>query len=138
MSMMMFLRGSGFAALGAVILVVSLGAAGVLYITQRGQAGRKRRAQRELYVTYLEEMRDDLRERELAFRERSVRLDPPAAHLLGSSPTRPGCGSAAAATSTSCACAWAPARCPSATSPCARRARSSARPTRSCARRRGR
>ena len=29
MSMMMFLRGSGFAALGAVVLVVALGAAGV-------------------------------------------------------------------------------------------------------------
>lgn len=83
MGMMMFLRGSGFAALGAVILVVSLGAAGVLYFTQRGQAGRKRRSQRELYVTYLEELRDDLREREQGFRERSVRLDPPAAHLLG-------------------------------------------------------
>jgi DNA segregation ATPase FtsK/SpoIIIE, S-DNA-T family len=83
MSMMMFLRGSGFAALGAVILVVALVAAGVLYLTQRGQAGRKRRAQRELYVTYLEELRDDLREREKAFRERSVRLDPPAAHLIG-------------------------------------------------------
>ncbi|MCO1658385.1 type VII secretion protein EccCa [Pseudonocardia humida] len=83
MSMMMFLRGSGFAALGAVILVVSLTAAGVLYITQRGQASRKRRAQRELYVTYLEELRDDLREREREFRERSVRLDPPAGHLLG-------------------------------------------------------
>jgi S-DNA-T family DNA segregation ATPase FtsK/SpoIIIE len=83
MSMMMFLRGSGFAALGAVILVVSLGAAGVLYLTQRGQAGRKRRSQRELYVTYLEELRDDLRERERAFRERSVRVDPPVAHLLG-------------------------------------------------------
>ncbi len=83
MSMMMFLRGSGFAALGAVILVVSLGAAGVLYVTQRGQAGRKRRSQRELYVTYLEELRDDLRERERAFRGRSVRVDPPVAHLLG-------------------------------------------------------
>jgi S-DNA-T family DNA segregation ATPase FtsK/SpoIIIE len=83
MSVMMFLRGSGFAALGAVILVVSLGAAGGLYFTQRGQAGRKRRAQRELYVTYLEELRDELRDREQEFRERSVRLDPPAAHLLG-------------------------------------------------------
>jgi ESX secretion system protein EccC len=83
MSMMMFLRGSGFAALGAVVLVIALGAAVVLYFTQRGQAGRKRRSQRELYVTYLEELRDDLRERERAFRERSVRLDPPAPHLLG-------------------------------------------------------
>jgi S-DNA-T family DNA segregation ATPase FtsK/SpoIIIE len=83
MSMMMFLRGSGFAALGAIILVVSLGAAAGLYVTQRGQAGRKRRAQRELYVTYLESLRDDLRGAERAFRYDSQRRDPPATHLLG-------------------------------------------------------
>ena len=82
MSMMMFLRGSGFAALGAVILVVSLTAAAVLYVTQRGQAVRKRRAQRELYVTYLEELREELRAHERDFRERSTRRDPPAEHLL--------------------------------------------------------
>lgn len=83
MSMMMFLRGSGFAALGAVILVVSLGAAGVLYFTQRGQAGRKRRDQRELYVTYLEHLRDELRGHERSLIEDGLRCDPPAGHLLG-------------------------------------------------------
>ena len=83
MSMMMFLRGSGFAALGAVILVVSLGAAGVMYFTQRGQAGRKRRDQRELYVTYLEELREELREHERTTRLAGLRCDPPAGHLLG-------------------------------------------------------
>ncbi len=83
MSMMMFLRGSGFAALGAVILVVSLGAAGVMYFTQRGQAGRKRRDQRELYVTYLEGLREELREHERTTRLAGLRCDPPAAHLLG-------------------------------------------------------
>jgi DNA segregation ATPase FtsK/SpoIIIE, S-DNA-T family len=81
MSMMMFLRGPGFAALGAVILVVSLGAAAGMYMTQRGQAGRKRRAQRELYVTYLERLRDDLGADEREFRDASLRRDPPAAHL---------------------------------------------------------
>jgi S-DNA-T family DNA segregation ATPase FtsK/SpoIIIE len=82
MSMMMFLRGSGFAAFGAVIMVASLGAAGVFYFTQRGQATRKRKAQRERYLDYLEELREELRQYERDFRERSARPDPPAAHLL--------------------------------------------------------
>jgi len=82
MSMMMFLRGSGFAAFGAVIMIVSLGAAGVFYFTQRGKASRKRRAQRERYLDYLEELREDLRNHEQSFRERSARPDPPTTHLL--------------------------------------------------------
>ncbi|MFN2494738.1 MAG: type VII secretion protein EccCa [Pseudonocardiaceae bacterium] len=82
MSMMMFLRGSGFAALGAVIMVVSLGAAGIFYFTQRGQATRKRKAQRERYLDYLEELREQLRHHEEDFRERSARPDPPVSHLL--------------------------------------------------------
>ena len=82
MSMMMFLRGSGFAAFGAVIMIVSLGAAGVFYFTQRGKASRKRRTQRERYLDYLEELREDLRTHEQSFRERSARPDPPATHLL--------------------------------------------------------
>lgn len=82
MSMMMFLRGSGFAAFGAVIMVASLGAAGVFYFTQRGQATRKRKAQRERYLDYLEELREELRQDEQAFRERSARRDPPTDHLL--------------------------------------------------------
>ena len=82
MSMMMFVRGSGFAALGAVVLVVSLAAAATMLLTQRGQAARKRRAQRELYVTYLEDLREELRLHEAGFRAESTRRDPPAAHLL--------------------------------------------------------
>ncbi|GAA4943704.1 type VII secretion protein EccC [Actinoplanes utahensis] len=82
MSMMMFLRGSGFAALGAVVMLVSLGAAAVLYVTQQGRAARKRRAQREQYQDYLEELREDLRGREHAFRQEASRLDPPVARLL--------------------------------------------------------
>ena len=82
LSMMMFLRGSGFAALGAVIMVVALGAAGIFHITQRGQATRKRKAQRERYLDYLEELREDLLRYEHEFRERSGRPNPPASHLL--------------------------------------------------------
>ncbi len=82
MSMMMFLRGSGFAALGAVVLVVALAAAAAMFVTQRGQAARKRRAQRELYVAHLEDLREELLAHEAEFRRESVRRDPPTAHLL--------------------------------------------------------
>ena len=82
MSMMMFLRGSGFAALGAVIMLVSLLAAAVMYVTQQGRAARKRRAQREKYQDYLEGLREDLRGHEHAFRQEASRLDPPVTRLL--------------------------------------------------------
>ncbi|MET8083996.1 type VII secretion protein EccCa [Micromonospora sp. NPDC005237] len=82
MSMMMFLRGSGFAALGAVVMVAALGAAGAMYLTQLGKAGRQRRAQRERYQDYLEELRDQLRETEQRLREEANLLDPPVNRLL--------------------------------------------------------
>lgn len=82
MSMMMFLRGAGFAMFGAVIMVVSLFAAVLFYFTQRGQATRKRRGQRELYMDYLEDLREELTGDEHEFRKRAARGDPPAANLL--------------------------------------------------------
>jgi S-DNA-T family DNA segregation ATPase FtsK/SpoIIIE len=82
MAMMMFIRGSVFAALGAVILVVALGAAAAFYLTQRGQGARRRRAQRELYLDHLEELRERLRDEEEALRRRLLRPDPPLSHLL--------------------------------------------------------
>ncbi|MCE6996885.1 type VII secretion protein EccCa [Saccharothrix sp. S26] len=82
MSMMMFMRGSGFAALGAVVMVVSLGAAGVFYFTQRGQGARKRRGEREGYLDELERLRDELRRDEDELRARATVLDPPASHLV--------------------------------------------------------
>lgn len=82
MSMMMFLRGSGFAALGAVVMVAALAAAGAMYLTQLGKAGRQRRAQRERYQDYLEELRDQLRETEQRLREEASLLDPPVNRLL--------------------------------------------------------
>ncbi|HWR49111.1 MAG TPA: type VII secretion protein EccCa, partial [Pseudonocardiaceae bacterium] len=82
MSMMMFLRGSGFAALGAVIMVVALGAAGIFHVTQRGQATRRRKAQRECYLDYLEDLREELLRHEQEFRERSGHPDPAVNHLL--------------------------------------------------------
>ena len=82
MSMMLFLRGSGFAALGAVVMLVSLGAGAVLYVTQHGRAARQRRAQREQYQDYLEQLREELRAHESAARREASRLDPPVTRLL--------------------------------------------------------
>ena len=79
MSMMMFLRGSAFAALGAVVMVAALAAAGVMYLTQPGRPAGSGAAQRERYQDYLEELREELREQEQERRQRANLLDPPAA-----------------------------------------------------------
>jgi DNA segregation ATPase FtsK/SpoIIIE, S-DNA-T family len=82
MSMMMFLRGSGFAVWGAVIMVVTLVGAGVVQLTQRGQATRRRKVQRERYLDYLEDLREELLRQEQEFRERSGHRDPPVSAVL--------------------------------------------------------
>lgn len=82
MTMMMFFRGSGFAALGAVVMLVSVSAAALFYFTQRGQATRKRKQQRERYLDYLEELREDLRDWEQRYRDRAWLPNPPAGQLL--------------------------------------------------------
>jgi ESX secretion system protein EccC len=82
MSMMMFLRGSGFAVWGAVIMVIALVGAGALQLTQRGQATRRRKEQRERYLDYLEDLREELLRHEQEFREYSRHRDPPVSSLL--------------------------------------------------------
>jgi S-DNA-T family DNA segregation ATPase FtsK/SpoIIIE len=82
MSMMMFLRGPGFATLGAVIMVVALCGAGAFHVTQRGQATRKRKAQRECYLDYLEDLREQLRRDEQEYRQRCGHPDPAVNQLL--------------------------------------------------------
>ncbi|GGM10456.1 type VII secretion protein EccCa [Micromonospora yangpuensis] len=82
MSMMMFLRGSGFAALGAVVMVVALAAAAAMYLTQLGRAGRQRRGRRERYQDRLEELRERLRADEQRLQEQGNLLDPPVIRLL--------------------------------------------------------
>jgi DNA segregation ATPase FtsK/SpoIIIE, S-DNA-T family len=82
MSMMMFFRGSGFAALGALIMVMSVAAAGLFYLSQRGQATRRRRQQRERYMTYLEELREEMRAWEQQTQHRHWQVEPPCSHLL--------------------------------------------------------
>ncbi|MBT2492754.1 type VII secretion protein EccCa [Streptomyces sp. ISL-96] len=58
--MMTVVRSSQFAGLGAVVLVIALMGAVGLFLSQRGKAQRTRRAQRERYLEYLEELREEL------------------------------------------------------------------------------
>ncbi|MGW7464659.1 type VII secretion protein EccCa [Streptomyces xantholiticus] len=75
--MMTVVRNSQFAALGAIILVVTIVGSVVLVFSQRGKAQRTRRTQREAYLAYLEELREELSAEERERRERAGILDPP-------------------------------------------------------------
>ncbi|QBI52226.1 type VII secretion protein EccCa [Streptomonospora litoralis] len=77
LTVMMVLRNPAFMALGALVLVVALCAALGMLLSRRGQAARQRRNQRELYLEYLEELREDLSGREREVREYAQQLDPP-------------------------------------------------------------
>ncbi|WP_328446988.1 type VII secretion protein EccCa [Streptomyces sp. NBC_00386] len=75
--MMTVIRNSQFAALGAILLVFALVGAAALFLSQRGKAQRTRRTQRERYLEYLEELRDELGSLELEQRGRARLLNPP-------------------------------------------------------------
>ncbi|MFF5706810.1 type VII secretion protein EccCa [Streptomyces sp. NPDC012794] len=75
--MMTVIRNSQFAAVGAIVLVFALVGAVALFWSQRGKAQRTRRAQRERYLEYLEEQREELGAREKALRDEARRLNPP-------------------------------------------------------------
>ncbi|MFI1536461.1 type VII secretion protein EccCa [Streptomyces anandii] len=75
--MMTIIRNSQFAALGAIVLVVALAGAVVLFLSQRGKAQRTRRVQRERYLEYLEGMREELGAAERERRRQARLLDPP-------------------------------------------------------------
>lgn len=83
-TMIVVLRNSNplFLVMGAVLLVVALvGGVGFAF-SQRGQAARGRRTQRELYLDYLERLRSEMREKARGVRERAANLDPEPAALL--------------------------------------------------------
>jgi S-DNA-T family DNA segregation ATPase FtsK/SpoIIIE len=77
LTMMTVLRNPAFMGLGAVMLVVAVVAGGAMLLSRRGQLGRQRRAQRERYLDYLEELREELAEAEREIRVRARLLDPP-------------------------------------------------------------
>ncbi|WP_432067167.1 type VII secretion protein EccCa [Streptomyces sp. C10-9-1] len=75
--MMTVVRNSQFAALGALILVVTIIGSIALVFSQRGKAQRTRRTQREAYLTYVEDLREELSGEERERRERADILNPP-------------------------------------------------------------
>ncbi|MGX1668558.1 type VII secretion protein EccCa [Streptomyces sp. NPDC055400] len=75
--MMTIIRNSQFAALGAIVLVFALLGAVALFLSQRGKAQRTRRTQRERYLEYLEELRDELGASERERRAQAQLLNPP-------------------------------------------------------------
>lgn len=75
--MMTVVRNSQFAGLGAIILVVTVIGSAVLIFSQRGKAQRTRRTQREAYLAYLEDLREELSVSERNRRERADVLNPP-------------------------------------------------------------
>lgn len=77
LSIMMVMRNPAFMALGAVMLCVALLGAMVMLFSRRGQVGRQRRNQRELYLQYLEELRETLSDWEHRTRAHARLIDPP-------------------------------------------------------------
>jgi S-DNA-T family DNA segregation ATPase FtsK/SpoIIIE len=77
LTIMMVMRNPAFMALGAVMLCVALLAALAMLFSRRGQVGRQRRNQRELYLQYLEELREELSGWEQRIRAHARLLDPP-------------------------------------------------------------
>ncbi|WP_369216388.1 type VII secretion protein EccCa [Streptomyces flavofungini] len=79
--MMTVIRNSQFAAVGAIVLVFALLGAVALFLSQRGKAQRTRRVQRERYLEYVEEQREELGAEERELRRQARVLNPPPAAL---------------------------------------------------------
>ena len=66
MTVMMLFRGSPLAAVGALMMIVTIIASVLMMLSQRGRQGKQRREQRENYLEYLERSRTTLRTDEQA------------------------------------------------------------------------
>jgi S-DNA-T family DNA segregation ATPase FtsK/SpoIIIE len=77
LTIMTVMRNPAFIGLGAVILVLAVLAGGALLLSRRGQVSRQRRNQRERYLEYLEELREQLGQAERDARIYARLLDPP-------------------------------------------------------------
>ncbi len=64
MTVMMLFRHSSFAAVGAMMMIVTLLASAVLMLSQRGKSARQRREARDTYLEYLDHQRESLRSAE--------------------------------------------------------------------------
>jgi S-DNA-T family DNA segregation ATPase FtsK/SpoIIIE len=77
LTLMTVMRNPAFMGLGAVMLVVAVLAGAGMLLSRRGQVGRQRRNQRERYLDYLEELRENLGREEREIRTQARLLDPP-------------------------------------------------------------
>ncbi|MFC0597327.1 type VII secretion protein EccCa [Streptomyces palmae] len=75
--MMTVVRSGRFAVIGAMVLAVTVLGSLALVLSQRGQAQRKRRGQRERYLEYVEELREEFGAQEREWRAAARVLDPP-------------------------------------------------------------
>ncbi|WP_067456534.1 type VII secretion protein EccCa [Actinomadura macra] len=77
LTIMTVMRNPAFMAFGAVLLVVAVLGGGALLLSRRGQVTRQRKNQRERYLEFLEELREELSAEERENRARARVLDPP-------------------------------------------------------------
>lgn len=82
MMVMMTFRQSPFAAVGAIAMIVSLIAALIMFVSQRGKATRKRKTLRDTYNRYLERTHRTLRDEESAAQLAARAASPPPAALF--------------------------------------------------------
>ena len=82
MTVMMLFRGSSLAAIGALMMLVTLMASAVLVLGQRGKTSRVRQQQRERYLDYLERQRTELGEDEHRLVQSARSSDPETSALL--------------------------------------------------------
>ncbi|MEV7103016.1 type VII secretion protein EccCa [Streptomyces atroolivaceus] len=75
--LMTAVRDSRVAALGAIVLAVTVIGSGALLLSPYGRARRALRARREAYLAYVESLRAELSAEERARRDRADVLDPP-------------------------------------------------------------
>ena len=82
LGMMLVFRNPAMLAVGALIMVVAIFGGMAMLLSQSGQAARQRRQQRERYLDYLEELRQELAVDEQRARAEALALDPPPAALV--------------------------------------------------------
>ncbi|NJP66696.1 type VII secretion protein EccCa [Streptomyces spiramenti] len=82
MVMMTVMRSSRFAVIGVFVLVAAVIGAAAMFFSQRGKARRRRRVQRERYLEYLEELREELAEEDRHRRATARAAHPPPAALV--------------------------------------------------------
>jgi len=82
MTVMMLFRRSSFAAVGALMMIVTVLASAIMMLGQRGKAARSRREARDIYLEYLETQREDLRATEARQLTAARRIHPAPEELL--------------------------------------------------------